>query len=222
MTRRVLTLCCWIALILLLAGCAGTPAAAPATPSGDAASLIQQAKTAMDAGQTDQAISTLQQVLQSEPDLEEAHFLLGNAYAKQDQFTQAETQYLETLKLNPDHVDARSNLGVTYYREGKLDEAEKMFREALSKQPNDAEIHYNLGGVLAARNQLDEAITEFLKAKELNPSLPEVYLGLGSVYQLQGKKAEAVEALREYLTRSNDPTWRAKAEQMLRELGASQ
>jgi tetratricopeptide (TPR) repeat protein len=62
-------------------------------------------------------------------------------------------------------------------------------------------------------------VNEFLKAKEINPALPEPYLGLGSVYKLQGRRAEAVAAFREYLKLAQDPNWRAQAEQSLRELG---
>lgn len=215
MSRRAFTVPCVFLLICSLVACGpGAP-----TPSQDLSALVQEARAALDAGKADEAIPKLQQALKLDANSVEAHFLLGNAYAKKEQFPQAEEQFLQALKLDEKNTDAQSNLGVVYYRQGKLQEAEKAFRAALAQQPNDAEIHYNLGGVLIAMNKVGDALTEFLKAKELNPSLPESYLGLGSAYKLQGRRSEAVEALREYLELSKDPAGQQIAQQLLQEMG---
>ena len=212
--RAITTLCILLLLCSLVACGPGAP-----TPSQDFSSLIQEARAALDAGKADEAVSKLQRALKLDPNSAEAHFLLGNAYARKEQFPQAEEQYLQALKLDEKNTDAQSNLGVVYYRQGKLQDAEKAFRTALSQQPNDAEIRYNLGGVLIAMNRTSDAMAEFLKARELNPSLPEPYLGLGSAYKLQGKRAEAIAALREYLKLSQDPAGQQIARQLLQEMG---
>ena len=216
MSRRVITILC---ALLSLCGLVACGPGAPPTPAQDFSSLVQEARDALDAGKADEAIPKLQQALRLDPNSVEAHFLLGNAYARKEQFSQAEEQYLQALKLDEKNTDAQSNLGVAYYRQGKLQDAEQAFRTALSQQPNDAEIHYNLGGVLIAMNRTSDALNEFLRAKELNPSLPESYLGLGSVYKLQGKRAEAIAALREYLELSQDPAGQQIARQLLQEMG---
>jgi Flp pilus assembly protein TadD len=207
-------------LVLLIALLASLVACTPAEeiPEGDAAMLQQEGKAALDSGDVDGALTKLQRAAQIDQQSAETHFLLGNAYARKDQYAQAEQAYLQALRLDPSYTDARSNLGVVYYRQGKLQDAEKAFREALGQSPNDADIHYNLGGVLASLNQLDAALSEFNSARELDPSLAEPYLGIGTVYKLQGRRQEAISALREYLSRTSDPTWRAQAEQLLREL----
>lgn len=184
----------------------------------EASTLVQEAKAALDSGQTDVAVAKLQEALKQDDRSVEGHFVLGNAYAEKAQFRQAEEQFLAALRLDEGNADARTNLGVVYYRQGKLKEAEEAFRAALALAAGDAEIHYNLGGVLAALGRFDEAVSEFLEAKEIDPSLPEPYLGLGSVYRVQGKREEAVAVLKEYVRRSKDASWRAQAEQMLHEL----
>lgn len=215
MNHRFMILCLVACIFVGMSACGPT---SEATPSGDAASLLQDARNALSAGNPDLAVSKAQQALKLNKSAE-GYFLLGNAYARKEQYGQAEAQYLEALKLNDKDADVRTNLGVVYYRQGKLQEAEKAFRAAVALQPNDAEIRYNLGGVLVALGRPDEAVNEFLKAKELNPSLAEAYLGLGTVYKAQGKNAQAISALQEYLKLSQDPTWREQATQMLRELG---
>ena len=216
MRYRILTTLSIILIVLPFVACSSPQ---PSTPVGDPATLIQEAKNALDGDNYDLAIGNLEQAIRLDANSAEAYFLLGNAYAQKEMLDQAVEQYLKALKIRADYTDARSNLGVAYYRQQKLQEAEKAFRVALSEQPNDAEVHYNLGGVLVALNRIDEGVSEFLKAKEIDPSLPEPYLGLGSVYKLQGKRDEAIASLREYIRLTQDPTWRKEAEQMILELG---
>jgi len=218
--RRGLLRLVWIVAILLSSAACGF--GQTSRPVSDVSVFVQEAETALEGGRPDVAIDKLRQALEGDPQSVEARFMLGNAYAQKAQFAQAEEQFLETLKLDHDNADVRSNLGVIYYRQGKLNKAEEAFRAALTLKKGDAEIHYNLGGVLAALNRFDDAVAEFLTAKEIDPSLPEPYLGLGSVYKLQGKQDEAVAVLKEYLKRSQDPSWRQQAEQMLREMESGQ
>lgn len=224
--RLHLTACVLALALLAGVGCSSaTPTLAPPTqvaitPSAELAAAIAQAKADLNAGDAAAAIARLEPAVAGGQGTSEAHFLLGNAYADQDNLTQAEANYRLALTLDPANVDAQANLGVVLYRNQQLAEAETAFRTALELAPDDAEIHYNLGGVLAAQSKLDAAVQEFQRANELAPKLAEPYLGLGSVYQLQDKKDEAIAALNRYLELSDDPTWRAHAEQMLADLGA--
>lgn len=209
-------------LALLLTGCASAtptlPRPVPITPSAELAAAIAQARTALEAGDAAGAIALLEQPLANGQGTAEAQYVLGNAYALQEDLVRAEEHFAQALALNPDYIDARANLGVVLYRALKLPEAETAFREALALAPDDAEIHYNLGGVLASQNRLDDALAEFVRANELDPALPEPYLGMGSVYQMQDKEAEAIAALEKYLQLATDPLWRNQAQQMLDDL----
>ncbi|MFH1084303.1 MAG: tetratricopeptide repeat protein [Chloroflexota bacterium] len=210
----------WAVGLVAVAALVACSSPTPAVPLGDPKALLAEGRLALDRQDFDLAIQKLQETSRADPQSVEAHFLLGNAYTKKDQWPEAEKSYLAALKLDANHVDARSNLGFVYYQSRKLDAAEKEFRQALALTPNDAEIHYNLGGVLAANNRYEEAVSEFRQATQLDPQLAEPYLGLGSVYSQLGRRDEAIAALRTYLGLASDPTWRAQAEQMLRTLEA--
>jgi len=211
-----------VLVALLLTGCASAtptlPRPVPITPSAELAAAIAQARTALEGGDAAGAIALLEQPLADGQGTAEAHYVLGNAYALQEDLTRAEEHFRQALALHPDYVDARANLGVVLYRALKLEEAETAFRDALTLAPEDAEIHYNLGGVLASQNRIDDALTEFVRANELDPALAEPYLGMGSVYQMQDKDAEAIAALEKYLQLASDPVWRNQAQQMLDDL----
>ena len=102
------------------------------------------------------------------------------------------------------------------------DEALAALNKALELEPDRSSVHSDLGQIYYFQGDYDRALPFLERANQLDPNLAEPYLGLGSVYQLQGKNAEAVAALNKYLELSDDPQWRAQAEQMLQDLGAGQ
>lgn len=57
--------------------------------------LIQQ-------GKTQEAISQLDQYIAEHPQADEAYYLRGNAYRKQQDVRQALNNYLQAIELNPD------------------------------------------------------------------------------------------------------------------------
>lgn len=223
MPTRVIPVALMLTCALTLAFLAGCGPATPReeAPSGDAQSFILEAQEDMDAGRYANAEQKLQQSLRIDSSSAEAHYLLGNAYARQQQYEKAEQSYLRALEIDASLTDARSNLGVVLYQQQRFDRAREAFEAVLQEQPDDATVHYNLGGVLATQNELDKAIEHFHRATVLDPQIAEPYLGLGSVYQLQGKNAQAIAALKQYLQRAEDPVWRQQAEQMIRDMGGT-
>jgi len=187
------------------------------TPPTDPQTLVQQAISDLDSGSTVAAIEKLERALET-LNTAEAHYYLGNAYAQRQHYTDAEEHYLAALKLDPDHLDARANLSVVYYNLGHLAEAEEQIRLVLNTQPTDAELRYNLGGILLAQNRLQQAEAEFLAANQIDPDLAEVYLGFGRLYYLQGRSSQAAASLETFLSITDDPVWRAQAEDLLEEI----
>jgi Tfp pilus assembly protein PilF len=210
---------CALALISLTS--CGPSAPRGDAPSEDAQAYIVDAQADMDAGRLADAERKLQASLRLDDRSAQAHYLLGNVYARQEQHDKAEQSYLRALEIDATYIDARANLGVVLYQQHRFDRAREAFEAVLSEQPDDATVHYNLGGVLAAQNELDKAIEHFYRATVLDPQIAEPYLGLGSVYQLQGKNAQAIAAFKQYLQRAEDPVWRQQAEQMIRDMGGT-
>jgi Tfp pilus assembly protein PilF len=99
-------------------------------------------------GQTDEAISQLQEALRLKPDYDNAHNSLGSALAMKGQIDEAISQFQETLRLKPDHAGAHYNLGNALAKKGQTDEAISQFREAIRLKPADADLRDNLAKVL--------------------------------------------------------------------------
>lgn len=64
--------------------------------------MLEQAKKLLQAGKAEQAISQLDQYLEfANPRSDEAYYLMGNAYRKLENLSEAMNCYLKALEFNP-------------------------------------------------------------------------------------------------------------------------
>ena len=101
-----------------------------ADPNYVAAQQIQNAKTALQRGQAQQAISQLEEAIKQQPNSAEAHYLLGKAYLIQGQADPAITAFQDALRLNPKYAEADVGLGAAYLSKGMKQEADEAFKKA--------------------------------------------------------------------------------------------
>ncbi|MEQ1923015.1 MAG: tetratricopeptide repeat protein, partial [Pyrinomonadaceae bacterium] len=167
-------------------------AESPFANINDPAAALAEGDRLFDENQTETAIQAYQQAIHLNPDLAEAHFKLGIAYAllemqyeqtgtvdpanpdarnkprSQKSFEKAVEAYKKLLKTNPDDDVAHYNLARTYNKLNKDEEAEKEFRQAVKLKPDDSEYQTELGNILIKLAQYREAITPLKKAIELD------------------------------------------------------
>lgn len=84
------------------------------------------------AGQIDQAIRQLQQMLDIDPGFSEAHRSLAIAYAKQHKLSDALVEARRALDLNPNNVGARATVGYVEAVLGHREQAEALLRQIQS------------------------------------------------------------------------------------------
>jgi Flp pilus assembly protein TadD len=158
---------------------------------------LQEGKRLLDENQTERAIEFLRHAVSLDPDLAEAHFQLGIAYAllemqyeqegraietetsnvnegrsktrSERAFERAVKAYVKWLEANPKDDVAYYNLGRTYSKLMKDEEAEKAFKEAVKIKPDDSEYQTELGAILIKLAKYHEAIEPLKKALELDP-----------------------------------------------------
>lgn len=175
---------------------ANSNGAASPTQFADANSALAEGTRLFDENQTEAAIAVFKQAIEMDPDLAEAHFKLGVAYAllemqmqqtgeamppevdengkkitkpkSERAFEKAVEAYQKWLKANPDDDNAHFYLGRTYSKLLKDEEAEKEFRQAVKLKPDDTEYQTELGAVLIKLAQYREAIGPLKKAIELD------------------------------------------------------
>jgi tetratricopeptide (TPR) repeat protein len=136
-------------------------------------------------------ISLAGHILRYDPENEEAHKELANAYCEKKEYGEALAHIEEAARLDPLDPDLFILKGTYYEDTGNIDLAVTMYETLLRIQPFSARAHNNLGSVYFNQGKLDKAKVFFERAIELNPLLAEPYLNMAKLYQRHQKTAEA-------------------------------
>ncbi len=132
-------------------------------------------------GATERTIALLREALAQDPEVIDAWFLLGNAYARQKSWEQAAECYRTTLAKRPDHDYAAVGLADTMVAEGKVDDAIVGYRRFLEHDPGNAQILYRLAQVELDAGRDDAAAEYFRKTLTAEPQTARAEVGLAVV-----------------------------------------
>jgi tetratricopeptide (TPR) repeat protein len=162
------------------------------TQPGDAALHESLAKSYLQVGQIDQALSHVEEAVRLKPDSPSARYNLGTALAAQNRHEAAILQFTEAVRLDPNLAYAHNSLGVSLHALGRTDQAIARFRRAIEIEPAYANAHNNLGKTLEVQGDLDEALVHYREAIRILPDSPQAQQNLGGALLLAGETAEAV------------------------------
>ncbi|MBU0946305.1 MAG: tetratricopeptide repeat protein [Proteobacteria bacterium] len=119
-------------------------------------------------GKQQQAIVSMEKVLELEPDHAEALNYIGYTWADNNINLEKALEYIQqSMTLKPDNGYIRDSLGWVYFRLGKLDRAIEEILGALKLEPNDPHIYEHLGDIYRQQGKNDEARKAYQKAGEL-------------------------------------------------------
>jgi Flp pilus assembly protein TadD len=206
--KRIVLLLCIAAVGIAGAGCSGSTGSGEANQDANASAPLDQYTDAnvaladgtkfLDEGETDKAIDALNQAVKLNPDLAEAWFRLGVAYALAEMrdenlgkaneseptpsskspapkansvkaFEKAVAAYKRQIDVNSEDDAAYFNLGRAYNKLNEDEDAAKALRQAVKIKPDDTEYQTELGAILIKLAQYQEAISPLKKALELDP-----------------------------------------------------
>jgi tetratricopeptide (TPR) repeat protein len=98
-----------------------------------------------------------------------AHYYLGAAYARANEYDLAVHEFLTVVNLQPSHAKAFNDLGVTYMAQGKQFEALLALRAATQADPSYAKAHANLGRLYLTAHSPYSAANALKQAVQLDP-----------------------------------------------------
>lgn len=147
-------------------------------------------------------MSAAQKALELDPNLAEAHILLGDVYSARWQWADAEAEYKRALELSPNNAYAHAGLAWWLLFHGRTDEAIAWERRARELDPLSIDgVH--LGWMLFEARRYDEALRELRSALALQPNDAVALWDLGIVFMDQNQSGGAIPVLEKALSASN-------------------
>ena len=149
-----------------------------------------------------QAIDSLQKIIEIAPDTIEAHYLLALSYLALEQPDAALPAFLATVRLNPDDVSAHYHAAILFEQKGDIDNAivhyertigldttrlESPFFEATEVAP-----FFRLGAIYRERNDEDNIIRIYQPVLEIEPDHPELHHLLAVIFEKRGERESAI------------------------------
>ena len=144
--------------------------------------IYNQAKTAAQQRQPEEAARLYREALKLKPDYGEALTGLGALLLIQNRPDEARPYFEKALALDPNHATALVNMAMIDQRRGDTDSALARLNAVIARNPDYAEAHLNLGSLLGSLKRHEDAIRHLTKAAELNPNLLPAHLNLASAF----------------------------------------
>jgi Flp pilus assembly protein TadD len=163
----------------------------------DANTAFTEGNKYFDQNENEKAIEAFRQAVKLNPDLAEAHFKLGVAYALIEKEKQAETEVADPQPTKT----PKKGKEVTKKKDSEkaFEEAVKAYKKIVAKNPTDDVAFYNLGRSYNKINEDKEAEKAFRQAVKLKPEDSEYQTGLGEILVKFAKYEEALGVLKKAL-----------------------
>lgn len=146
-----------------------------------------------------EAKGLLLEVLQEDPDNQEATRLLGKALLRLSDWQGAQVTFKELLDRFPDDHEARVNWAWTCMMTGQQDEARRALSVVLEENPRDSRARAFLGALLLQLGRPDDAREVLDEGTRVAPEKAEPIVRLGMLEWQLGNHAKAQDVAREAL-----------------------
>jgi len=130
-------------------------------------------------GQVDRALQLATQGASLDPELPQAHWVLGYVYVFRKEYNKAAAAAGRAVQLDPNFADSYLTLAVCQIHDGKPDEALRLVRKAMLLNPENPVAYTTiLGQAYYFSRQYEQAVPVLRDALERNATLPTTYVFL--------------------------------------------
>ena len=151
-----------------------------------------------------EAIAMLRKVVDEDPNVIDAWFMLGNEYFKAGNYPEAITQFSRALALKPDYDLAIINMANSYRRLGQDDAALAGYELYVTVDPKNAYVRYQIGEIYLDRKELERAEAEFDQALAIDPKLASARVATGVLAYERQQLPQAEQLLKDALALKPD------------------
>ncbi len=166
--------------------------------------LYIQSLTDFLAGNDDQGIKSLQEIVAQYPEEKDAYFALGNIFLNNlNKPAEAIHPLKAAIALDPFFKLAYNHLAYAYDQTGDFEKSLWAINQYIALAPGEPNPYDSRGELYAWNGQIDQAIASYKKALEIKPGFTFSLVRLGYLYIFKKEYAKA-ESLFKELTSSND------------------
>src|SRR5262245_39327701 len=155
--------------------------------------LLKRAANDSVTGKLEDGIAKVRDVLAADPEVIEAHTMLGNMNVKAHRLPDAIAAYQKALAIDPEHEGAAWSLALAYQDAGKLYEARAGFERVRQLNPRDARPLYQLAGLSARHGDFAGAAATLEEGLKLEGDRSAFLVKLGEA-RLELKQLDAAQA----------------------------
>ncbi len=166
--------------------------------------LLRQGFEHLAHGNTEAAGACCQQVLQLQPDLVPAHFLVGLVALEAGERATAFSAFQSVVKLDPDHAGAWAQLAKLYMSEGQVNRADQALRETLRIRPEDPTVLDLIGTTLSLMGEHGAAQSFYRQATALRPGFVPFMQNLANNLVYHGDTSGAEQVFRDIISLQPD------------------
>jgi tetratricopeptide (TPR) repeat protein len=148
------------------------------------------------------SIAYLSRLTEVYPRVAEYRLALGQAYARNENFSQAEVIFEQAVSLEDKPKRALIELAKVSQRQQKYEAAVTHFFKAAALDPADVEALFLVGAMYLELKKPTNAKTQFLRVLNVNKNYPRVYYYLGRAALEAGDLVEAVELAKQEAVRN--------------------
>jgi len=153
--------------------------------------FLRLGQTLLKLGEYKDSAIQLENVIDLEPSLAEAHASLGLAYGHMERYQKGLRACRDALKLAPHYAVAYRNMGKIYWMNSELDKAVKTYQQAILSQASEPLYHKELGDIYMQLGQFKPAADEYGNVITLNETA-EAYVLRAGAYAALTKSKESI------------------------------
>jgi tetratricopeptide (TPR) repeat protein len=145
--------------------------------------------------QSADAAKMFQRMLQQNDTNPGVHYLLGQAYAQDKDYSNALAELKAAVRLDPKLQEAHYYTGLVYLHQSDFDNAAQEFRAELALRPRDPVTTYHLAFTLLSQGQSEEAAALLRDVVKTKPDYEMAHFELGRALLQQGDIEGAISNL---------------------------
>jgi tetratricopeptide (TPR) repeat protein len=150
-------------------------------------------------GRIEQALDTVDKCLKSDPELAQAHLLLGRIYTVQGKIEDSKQSFSKALELDENLDQAWFCIASIAQQENQLEKAREGYEKAVRLKPSEADYVIALAEIDVAQGRYQNALDELTAKTRMFPDSSALRIATADVLSRMGKTKEAIRVYNQVL-----------------------